>query len=110
MALVGYARVSSVSQDLALQLDAFEALGADRVFTEKISGALRNRPELAAALDYIRPGDTLVVYSLSRLGRSLPHLIETVRSLEARGIAFHSISEKIDTTSAAGRLVFHLFA
>lgn len=110
MATVGYARVSSSGQDLALQWDALTALGADRIFTEKASGVLRDRPELAAALDYLRQGDTLAVYSLSRLGRSIPHLIEVVESLDQRGIAFRCVVESFDTSTASGRLVFHLFA
>lgn len=107
---IGYARVSTTDQDSALQLDALTAAGCTRVFEEKLSGALRERPQLAAALDYLRPGDTLTVWKLDRLGRSLLHLIETVNDLAAKGIAFRSLNEQIDTSTATGKLVFHLFA
>lgn len=107
--LVGYARVSTSDQELALQLDALAAAGCPRVFTEHASGTKADRPELARALDYVRPGDVLTVWKLDRLGRSLPHLIETVGALEERGIGFRSLQESIDTTSPAGRLVFHIF-
>ncbi len=110
MALIGYARVSSTGQELALQEDALTKAGAERIFSEKVTGTLRDRPQLAAALDYLRPGDTLVVYSLSRLGRSLSHLIDTVNGLEARGIGFKSVVETIDTSTPSGRFTFHLFA
>lgn len=107
--LIGYARVSTFDQHTALQLDALRGVGVARIFEEKASGTRTDRPELAAALDYLRPGDTLVVWRLDRLGRSLKHLIETVAGLEERGIGFRSIHESIDTTTAAGRLVFHIF-
>jgi DNA invertase Pin-like site-specific DNA recombinase len=107
--LVGYGRVSTHEQNLDLQIDALTRAGCVRVFTDKASGALASRPELAAALDYARPGDTLVVWRLDRLGRSLPHLIETVQALEARGVGFRSLTESIDTTTPGGRLVFHVF-
>jgi DNA invertase Pin-like site-specific DNA recombinase len=107
--LVGYARVSRTDQDLALQLDALDQVGCERVFTEKASGALDSRPELERTLDFLRKGDTLVVWRLDRLGRSLKHLIEVVGQLEERGIAFRSITEGMDTTTPGGKLVFHLF-
>lgn len=107
--LIGYARVSTFDQTTALQLDALRDAGVARVFQEHASGTRTDRPELAAALDYLRPGDTLVVWRLDRLGRSLKHLIETVSALEERGIAFRSVHENIDTTTPAGRLVFHIF-
>jgi DNA invertase Pin-like site-specific DNA recombinase len=107
---IGYARVSAEDQNLDLQLDALKAAGCDRVFEEKASGALRERPELAKALDYIRPGDVLVVWKLDRLGRSMPHLLDTVAGLRKRGIEFRSLKENIDTTTATGRLIFHFFA
>lgn len=109
MADVGYVRVSSADQNPALQLDALTAAGCVRVFTDSASGALRDRPQLAACLDYLRPGDTLVVWRLDRLGRSLPHLIDTVGGLAERGIGFRSLTEAIDTTTATGRLIFHVF-
>ena len=108
--LVGYARVSTQDQTPALQLDALKAAGCDRVFQEKASGAQRDRPELAAALDYMRAGDTLVVWKLDRLARSMKQLIETVEKMEGRQIGFRSLTEAIDTTTAGGRLIFHVFA
>ncbi len=107
--LIGYARVSTQDQTPALQLDALQAAGCERVFEEKASGAQRDRPELKAAIDYARPGDTLVVWKLDRLARSIKQLIETVEGLEARNIGFRSLTETIDTTTAGGRLVFHIF-
>jgi len=104
--LVGYARVSTAEQDPALQLDALEGAGCWRVFTDHACGSREDRPELVAALDSLRPGDTLVVW---RLGRSLPHLIDTVTGLRERGVGVRSVTEAIDTTTAGGRLVFHLF-
>jgi DNA invertase Pin-like site-specific DNA recombinase len=107
--LVGYARVSTQDQNPALQLDALKAAGCEKVFTEKASGAQRDRPELAAALSYMRSGDSLVVWKLDRLARSLPQLIETVATLEDQRIGFRSVTEAIDTTTAGGKLVFHIF-
>ncbi len=108
--LVGYARVSTREQNQALQLDALRAAGCERVYTEKASGAQRERPELTAALDYAREGDTLVVWKLDRLARSIRQLIETVEDLEQRKIGLRSLTEAIDTTTPGGRLVFHVFA
>ncbi|NCA72024.1 MAG: recombinase family protein [Sphingobacteriia bacterium] len=108
--LVGYARVSTQDQSTNLQLDALAKAGCSRVFSESASGAQRDRPELARALDYMRPGDTLVVWKLDRLARSLKQLIETVESLEGKGIGFRSLTESIDTTTAGGKLTFHIFA
>src|SRR5512139_747052 len=108
--LVGYARVSTQDQDPALQLDALKGAGCGKVFTEKASGAQRERPQLRAALDYMRSGDTLVVWKLDRLARSLKQLIETVEDLGDRGIGLRSLTESIDTGSTGGRLVFHIFA
>jgi DNA invertase Pin-like site-specific DNA recombinase len=107
---VGYARVSTLDQDPALQLDALAAAGCSKVFGDRASGAKTDRTGLQAALSYVRDGDVLVVWRLDRLGRSLPHLIETVASLEEQGIGFRSLTELIDTTTSGGRLVFHLFA
>ena len=107
--LVGYARVSTHDQKPALQLDALKATGCQKVFREKASGAQRDRPQLAAAVDYMREGDTLVVWKLDRLARSMKQLIETVEELEARGIGFRSLTEAIDTTTSGGKLVFHIF-
>jgi DNA invertase Pin-like site-specific DNA recombinase len=107
---IGYARVSAADQNPDLQLDALAAAGCDRVFVEKMSGAARERPQLAAALEYVRPGDVLVVWKLDRLGRSLRHLLDTVAALEQRDVGFRSLKESIDTTTATGRLIFHIFA
>jgi DNA invertase Pin-like site-specific DNA recombinase len=107
---IGYARVSTQDQNTRLQLDALTQAGCARVFAEKASGAQRERPQLRAALDYMRPGDALVVWKLDRLARSLKQLIETVEELEQRGIGFLCLTEAIDTTSAGGKLVFHIFA
>jgi DNA invertase Pin-like site-specific DNA recombinase len=106
---LGYARVSTGDQSPDLQLDALRAAGCYRVFVDTASGALAARPELAQVLDQLRPGDTLVVWKLDRLGRSLRHLIDTVGELERRGIGFKSLRESVDTTTPGGRLVFHLF-
>lgn len=109
MALIGYARVSTAEQDSALQTDALHKAGCERVFEDTASGAKADRPGLADALAYLRNGDVLVVWRLDRLGRSLPHLIETVGALEGRGIGFRSLTESIDTTTPGGRLIFHVF-
>jgi len=109
MANVGYARVSTTDQDTALQLDALAAAGCSQVFEDQASGAQINRAGLRKALAFVRDGDVLVTWKLDRLGRSLPHLIETVAALEKRGVGFRSITEAIDTTTPGGRLVFHLF-
>ena len=110
MTAVGYARVSSREQNPALQHDALAQAGCARVFTDIASGAKADRPHLAAALDYLRPGDVLVVWQLDRLGRNMRHLIDTVNTLNAAGVQFRSLRENIDTTTAAGKLTFHLFA
>lgn len=107
--LVGYARVSTQDQTPTLQLDALAAAGCGKVFVETASGAQRERPELKAALDYMRGGDTLVVWKLDRLARSVKQLIETVEGMETQGIGFRSLTEAIDTTTAGGKLVFHIF-
>ena len=109
MALIGYARVSTAEQDTALQMDALRKAGCERVFEDTVSGAKADRPGLAAALAYLRDGDALAVWRLDRLGRSLPHLIETIGALEARGVGFRSLSESIETTTSGGRLIFHVF-
>jgi len=109
MELVGYARVSTLDQNPALQLDALSAAGCTKIFDDHASGARADRPGLQSALDYVREGDVLVVWKLDRLGRSLAHLIEVVAALEQRGVGFRSITEAIDTTTPGGRLVFHLF-
>lgn len=110
MALIGYARVSTLEQDPSLQRDALMAAGCERIFTDHASGALAERVELARALDHLRGGDTLVVWRLDRLGRSLRHLVDTVTALADEGIGFRSVTEAIDTTTPGGKLVFHIFA
>lgn len=107
--LIGYARVSTLEQDVSLQLDALQKAGCERIFQDKISGAKAERPGLQEALNYARKGDSIVVWRLDRLGRSLKHLIETVGQLEEQGIGFRSLQESIDTTTSGGRLIFHIF-
>jgi len=107
--LIGYARVSTLDQTLALQQDALTAAGCEQLYTDTASGSLIERPGLTEALSHLRPGDTLVVWRLDRLGRSLPHLIETVAQLQQRGVGFRSLQEQIDTTTSGGKLVFHVF-
>ncbi len=107
--LVGYARESTQDQTLDLQRDALERAGCERIFTDTISGSKAERPGLEQALAFLRSGDTLVVWRLDRLGRSLQHLIETVGRLEERGIGFRSLTESIDTTSSGGKLIFYVF-
>jgi DNA invertase Pin-like site-specific DNA recombinase len=109
VANVGYARVSTIDQNPAMQLDALAAAECVKVFEDRASGARADRAGLRSALEYVRDGDVLIVWKLDRLGRSLPHLIETVTSLAIRGIGFRSMTEAIDTTTPGGRLVFHLF-
>lgn len=106
---VGYARVSTHDQNLSLQLDALKQAGCEEIYQDQVSGAKAERSGLRDALAYLRQGDTLVVWRLDRLGRSLKHLIETVTMLEERGIGLQSLQEAIDTTTSGGRLVFHIF-
>lgn len=108
--LVGYARVSTLDQKPELQLDALKAAGCERIFEERASGAQRERPQLVAALDYLRHGDTLVVWRFDRLARSTGQLIATMETLEQRGIGLRSLTENIDTATAGGKLIFHVFA
>jgi DNA invertase Pin-like site-specific DNA recombinase len=102
--LLGYARVSTTDQQPQLQVDALEHAGCYRVFTETASGARGDRPTLTQLLDQLRPGDTLVVWELDRLGRSLRHLVDTVIGLADRGVGFRSLQEAIDTTTPAASL------
>lgn len=106
---VGYARVSTQDQNPNLQIDALKVAGCEKIFEEKASGAQRERPQLTAVLDYIREGDTLVVWKLDRLARSLKQLIETVEMLNEKGIGFRSLTENVDSTTSGGRLIFHIF-
>lgn len=107
--LIGYARISTTDQDPALQLDALETAGCIKVFSDTASGSLDRRPELDRMLDQLRPGDTVVVWRLDRLGRSLKHLISLVENLESKSVGFRSLTESIDTTTAGGKLVFQIF-
>src|ERR687893_2948162 len=106
---IGYARVSTQEQTLNLQNDALKKIGCTKIFTDTASGSKAERKGLEEALNYVREGDTLVVWRLDRLGRSLPHLIATLTSLEERGIGFKSLMENIDTTTSGGKLIFHIF-
>jgi DNA invertase Pin-like site-specific DNA recombinase len=106
---IGYSRTSTSDQDPALQIDALTQARCERIFEETASGALDARPELERLLDHLRSDDVLVVWRLDRLGRSLKHLIEVVGQLEERGVALHSITEGIDTSTPGGKLVFHIF-
>jgi DNA invertase Pin-like site-specific DNA recombinase len=107
--LIGYARVSTHDQTLNLQKDALQKAGCTKIFTDTASGAKAERKGLEQALNYVRKGDTLVVWRLDRLDRSLPHLISTMTDLEGRGIGFKSLTENIDTTTSGGKLIFHIF-
>lgn len=107
--LIGYARCSTNDQNLDLQLDALEKVGCERIFKDVLSGATDDRPGLQQAVEFLKSGDALVVWKMDRLGRSLQHLIQTVSSLANKGIGLKSITESIDTSSASGRLVLHIF-
>jgi DNA invertase Pin-like site-specific DNA recombinase len=107
--LIGYARVSTEEQDTALQRDALSAAGCDRLFEETASGARIDRVQLQAAIEFARNGDTIVVWKLDRLARSLSQLIQTVEGLAERGIGISSLTETIDSSSAGGKLIFHIF-
>lgn len=107
---IGYARVSTEDQNTSLQIDALKNAGCDQFFEEKVSGKSKERPELEVCLKVLREGDTLVVWRLDRLGRSLDHLVQIIRDLESRKIGFRSLTESIDTTNAGGKLIFHIFA
>lgn len=110
MAFIGYARVSTQDQNLELQREALEQAGCERIYTDQLSGTRTDRPGLTEALDYARTGDTLVIWKLDRLGRSMPHLVEMARDLEHREIHLRSITDQIDTTTTAGRFFFHVMA
>ena len=108
--IIGYARVSTQDQNPQLQLDALAGVSCEEVFHETATGTLRERPELTACLRTLRKGDSLVVWKLDRLARSLKDLVEIVHALQDRGVGFQSLTENIDTTNAGGRLIFHVFA
>ena len=107
---IGYARVSTDDQNLDLQRDALHKASCKTIYEETASGKSADRPQLANCLKALRAGDTLVVWRLDRLGRSLPDLVKIIGDLEQRGVAFESVTEKIETSSATGKLVFHVFA
>lgn len=107
--LVGYARVSTRDQKPHLQLDALREAGCERIFEETAGGSKRERPELQAALDFMRSGDTLVIWKLDRLARSTRQLLETVERLLKQGIGLKTLTQDIDTTTAGGRLIFTVF-
>ncbi len=107
--LIGYARVSTLDQNLQAQEDQLRAAGCEKLFTDQVSGTVRERPGLSELKKVLRSGDTLVVWRLDRLGRSLPDLIEWVSYLEGEGVALKSLHESIDTSTSTGKLVFHLF-
>ena len=106
---LGYARVSTLDQHLELQEDALAKAGCEKIFRDVASGAVDSREGLTEAIEFARCGDTLVVWKLDRLGRSLKHLIETVNLLKERGVGLLSLQEKIDTTTSGGKLIFHVF-
>jgi DNA invertase Pin-like site-specific DNA recombinase len=106
---VGYARVSTNEQNLDLQLDALKKAACSKVYTDTVSGAKTERKGLEEALDYVREGDTLVVWRLDRLGRSLKDLMERLTELHQRNVGFKSLTENIDTTTSGGKLIFHIF-
>ncbi len=108
--LIGYARVSTFDQNLDLQIDALKKAGCEKIYTDQLSGAKADRPGLVEALAFARKGDTVVVWRLDRLGRSLRHLILTVEEMQGRGIALKSLQDSIDTATAAGQLQFHMIA
>src|SRR3954463_2001064 len=101
--LIGYARISTQDQNLDLQRDALQKAGCEQIYTDRVSGTKDNRPGLTDALSHLRSGDTLVVWRLDRLGRSLRHLLDTVTGLQERGIGFKSLQESIDTTTSGGK-------
>jgi len=106
---IGYARVSTQDQNLDLQNDALKGAGCEKIYTDKMSGAKTNRPGLEEILNILRKGDTLIVWKLDRLGRSLTHLISVMNILDERGIYFRSVQESLDTSTPGGKLIFHVF-
>ncbi|MDO9518617.1 MAG: recombinase family protein [Pseudohongiella sp.] len=107
--IIGYARVSTQDQNAELQTDALEQAGCQEIFIEKMTGKDRLRPELSSCMRTLRKGDTLVVWRMDRLARSLKDLVEIIEDLHQREIGFRSLTESIDTTSASGKLIFHIF-
>jgi DNA invertase Pin-like site-specific DNA recombinase len=107
---VGYARVSTADQHLRMQEDALKSAGCQEIFHDIASGAKTARPGLEEALAYLREGDTIVVWKLDRLGRSIQHLIQTVKELNEKNIGLQSLQENIDTATSGGKLIFHIFS
>lgn len=107
---IGYARVSTADQHLRMQEDALKSAGCEEIYSDVISGVKSQRPGLDKALSYAREGDTIVVWKLDRLGRSIQHLIQTITSLIEKKIAFKSLQENIDTSTSGGKLIFHIFS
>lgn len=107
--IIGYARVSTQDQNPEYQVDALEKAGCEQIFQEKVTGKMKERPELSQCLRMLRKGDTLIVWKLDRLARSLKDLVEIIQDLNEREVGFKSLTESIDTTSSGGRLVFHIF-
>lgn len=108
--LIGYARVSTQDQNLDLQLDALKSAGCEKVFEDKVSGTRTDRPGLSKTLEMLRDGDTLVVWKLDRLGRSVKHLVDLVGDLQKQGVQFKSLTDSIDTGTPSGRFFFHVMA
>lgn len=108
--LIGYARVSREDQDLTLQVEALQKEGCEKIFEEKMSGKVSDRPALEDACSHLREGDTLVVWKLNRLGRTVKGLITLVKDLEDQGIGFRSLTDNIDTSTTSGRFFFHIMA
>ena len=108
--IIGYARVSTIEQNLDIQIDALKLCGCERIFEEKITGTKLTRPQLHEAIEYARANDVIVVWKLDRLGRSLKDLLTIVNDLQQRHIGFKSLCENIDTTTPTGKLIFHIFA
>lgn len=107
---IGYARVSTEEQNLDLQIDTLKESGCEKIYTDKASGRKEQRPGLNDMLTYVRPGDVIVTWKLDRLGRSTKGLIELITDLQNKGVEFKSLKENIDTTTAGGKLIFHVFA
>lgn len=108
--LIGYARVSTTDQDPQLQIDALKQAGVDRLYTDHASGVATSRPQFDQMMETLRRGDTVMVWRLDRLGRSMKHLINLVADLEQRDVGLRSLNEDLDTTTANGRLIFHVMA
>ena len=107
---IGYARVSTTDQNLDLQIDALNSEGCEKIYFDKISGSTTARPQFDEMTKQLRKGDTVVVYKLDRLGRSLKHLVQTVEEFNEAGISFKSINDPVDTTTSQGKLIFNIFA